>query len=115
MTVSAGVLKSAHQADCQHGGSQMPDIQLTVSAGVLKSRHPSDCQCVGSQSRTVHGQSEFDKPSRYYLGSIGAWGSLGCPWDSRAYALDFLMEGHLAKRITVPPKQSCIRYNAGDC
>jgi hypothetical protein len=57
MTVSAGVLKSAHQADCQHGGSQMPDIQLTVSAGFLKSRHPADYQRGGSTIQTSSGLS----------------------------------------------------------
>jgi hypothetical protein len=64
-------------------GFSNADIQLTVSIWVLKSTHPADCQHVESQSQTVHGQSEFGKPLRCYLGSQGAWGFLGCPWDPR--------------------------------
>jgi hypothetical protein len=64
-------------------GFPNPDMQLTVSAWVPKSRDPAERQHVGSQSRTVHGQSEFGKHSRYYLGSLVAWGSLGCPWHPR--------------------------------
>jgi hypothetical protein len=91
---------------CQRAGSQIktsgglsthgfskPDIQLTVNMGVLKSRHPADCQHMGSESPTVHGQSEFGKPSRCYLGSLGAWGSLGCPWDPRTCESDLQMHG----------------------
>jgi hypothetical protein len=59
------------------GGFSIPDIPLTVSAWVLKSKHPADCQHAGSQSRTVHGQSEFGKPSRCYLGSPGHLGLPG--------------------------------------
>jgi hypothetical protein len=63
----------------------------SVSTGVPKSRHPADCQHVGYHSRTVHGPSEFGKPSRCYLGSLGAWGSLGYPWDPRTRESDLQM------------------------
>jgi hypothetical protein len=91
LTVSMGVLKARYPANYQCMGSQI-QTPLTVSVWVLKSRHPTDCQHMESQSRTVHGQSEFGKPWRFYLSSLGAWGFLGCPWDPRMRESDLQMQ-----------------------
>jgi hypothetical protein len=71
LTISMGVLKVRHSTDYQYAGSQI-QIPVPSIAWVLKSRHLTDYQHMGSQSWTVHRQSEFGKPLRCYLGSLGA-------------------------------------------